>query len=107
MFICTDAWLITAGTDAGVVKEVGQALSNYRYKNRKQGLDVTCIGIGSWGYTAGNEQLQQTVVPPSMDSSEGRARHPFRRSHQNQTVQNLGMVSQVIERKKKRNLSMI
>ena len=56
-FCLLDAWLITAGTNAGVVKEVGQALSNYRYKNRKQGLDVTCIGIGSWGYTTHSNEL--------------------------------------------------
>ncbi|CAF1637673.1 unnamed protein product, partial [Adineta ricciae] len=51
--VTTKAWLITAGTNAGVVKEVGEALNNYRYKNEKHGLDVPCIGIGSWGYTAG------------------------------------------------------
>ncbi|CAF5117435.1 unnamed protein product, partial [Rotaria sp. Silwood1] len=55
--ITTNAWLITAGTNTGVVKEVGEALNKYRYKNRKNGVDVPCIGIGSWGYTTGNEQL--------------------------------------------------
>ncbi|CAF1599127.1 unnamed protein product [Adineta ricciae] len=55
--VTTNAWLITAGTNAGVVKEVGQALNNYRYKNQKHGLDIPCIGIGSWGYTAEKEQL--------------------------------------------------
>ncbi|CAF1432325.1 unnamed protein product, partial [Adineta ricciae] len=44
----TNAWLITAGTNAGVIREVGKALHNYRYKNRKHALDVPCIGIGSW-----------------------------------------------------------
>jgi hypothetical protein len=52
-----DAWLITAGTNAGVIKEVGKALNNYRYKNRKHALDVPCIGIGSWKDIAGIEQL--------------------------------------------------
>ncbi|CAF4895084.1 unnamed protein product, partial [Rotaria sp. Silwood2] len=37
--ITTNAWLITAGTNAGVVKEVGEALNKYRYKKRKNGLD--------------------------------------------------------------------
>lgn len=54
-----DAWLITGGTNTGVIKEVGQALNNYRYKNRKHALDVPCIGIGSWRHTAGTEQLEQ------------------------------------------------
>ncbi|CAF0797093.1 unnamed protein product [Didymodactylos carnosus] len=59
--VTTNAWIITAGTNAGVVKEVGEALNNYRYKNRKQGLNVPCIGICSWGYTAGKEQLDITL----------------------------------------------
>ena len=52
-----DAWLITAGTNAGVIKEVGQALNTYRYKTRAHGLEIPCIGIASWRYVAGNEQL--------------------------------------------------
>jgi len=55
-----DAWLITAGTNAGVIKEVGKALNNYRYKNRKHALDVPCIGISSWKDISGIEQLNRT-----------------------------------------------
>lgn len=44
-----------------MVKEVGEALNNYRYKNQKRGLEVPCIGIGSWGYTSGNEQLGENM----------------------------------------------
>lgn len=66
VFLCKsnlflDAWLITAGTDAGIMREVGRALNNYRYKNDKKGLDITCIGIASWDYTAGTEQLQEPI----------------------------------------------
>lgn len=52
------------------MKEVGDALSNYRYKNRKQGPDVPCIGIASWGYTAGNDQLddQHKIFPSNVNS---------------------------------------
>lgn len=56
-----DAWILTAGTNAGVVKEVGEALNKYRYKNQVDGLDIPCIGIASWGYTAGNEQLDRSL----------------------------------------------
>ena len=49
--------MITAGTNVGVMKEVGKALHNYRYKNRKHALHVPCIGISSWRHTAGTEQL--------------------------------------------------
>jgi hypothetical protein len=52
-----DAWLITGATNAGVVREVGQALNNYRYRNAKHGLDVPCIGIANWNYIAGTDQL--------------------------------------------------
>jgi hypothetical protein len=44
-----------------VIKEVGKALNNYRYKNRKHALEVPCIGIGSWKHTAGVEQLDRTL----------------------------------------------
>ncbi|CAF3607748.1 unnamed protein product [Rotaria sp. Silwood1] len=67
--ITTNAWLITAGTNTGVVKEVGEALNKYRYKNRKNGVDVPCIGIGSWGYTTGNEQLDCQSTTFSTDAS--------------------------------------
>ena len=56
-----DAWLITAGTNAGVVKEVGEALNKYRYKNQTDGVNIPCIGIGSWGYTAEKQQLDRSV----------------------------------------------
>ena len=55
-----DAWLITAGTNVGVVKLVGEALNNYRYKNHKNGLDVPCIGICTWEYTAGTELIENS-----------------------------------------------
>ncbi|CAF0814171.1 unnamed protein product [Adineta steineri] len=67
----TNAWLITSGTNVGIAKEVGEALSNYRYKNRKHGLDVPCIGICTWDYTAGNQQLQcQHIETPSPDDAD-------------------------------------
>ena len=61
--------MITTGTNAGVIKIVGEALNNYRYKNHKHGLDVPCIGIGSWKYTAGNEQLENLPMKSSMTSN--------------------------------------
>jgi hypothetical protein len=59
MYFFTDAWLITAGINAGVVKEVGEALDNNRYKNSKHVLDVPCIGLCTWEYIAGNELLKR------------------------------------------------
>ena len=43
------------------MKEVGEALNKYRYKNQTKGLDIPCIGIASWGYTAGKEQLERPL----------------------------------------------
>jgi hypothetical protein len=70
-----DAWLITAGTNTGVVREVGEALNNYRYKNRKHGLDVPCIGIGCWGYTAGNDQLETATVSSPVTTNHSPAKN--------------------------------
>ncbi|CAF1071818.1 unnamed protein product [Rotaria sordida] len=85
--ITTNAWLITAGTNAGVVKEVGEALNKYRYKNRKNGLNVPCIGIASWGYTAGNEQLDCQSTDFPIDTSTTSGIYPFIRHHHNQIIQ--------------------
>jgi hypothetical protein len=50
---CLDAWIITGGTHAGVMKEVGDAVDKRRYKNTRISSKVRCIGIGSWYYTTG------------------------------------------------------
>lgn len=47
-----------------MIREVGKALNNYRYKNRKHALDVPCIGISSWKHTAGTDQLDRTMKLP-------------------------------------------
>lgn len=65
----TDAWLITSGTNTGIVKEVGQALNNYRYKSHKHGLEVPCIGIGNWQCTAGREQLEIAMTTSTRPGS--------------------------------------
>jgi len=36
-------------------------LNTYRYKNHINGTNIPCIGISSWGYTAGKEQLEPSV----------------------------------------------
>lgn len=67
----------------GVVKEVGEALNNYRYKNHKHGLDVPCIGICSWEYIAGTEQLENLEVesPTMNDDNIRRASISSKTSH--------------------------
>ncbi|CAF4854401.1 unnamed protein product [Rotaria sp. Silwood1] len=89
--ITTNAWLITAGTNAGVVKEVGEALNNYRYKNRKHGLNIPTIGIASWGYTAGNDQLDSQSTNNSVNLSNTRGTRSFTKHHQNQATHSIRM----------------
>ncbi|CAF1368298.1 unnamed protein product [Rotaria sordida] len=89
--ITTNAWLITAGTNAGVVKEVGEALNNYRYKNRKRELEVPCIGIGSWGYTAGNDQLDKQPSNISANVSNTKRKDSYTKHHQNQEAHSIHM----------------
>ncbi len=76
------------------MKEVGEALNNYRYKNRQYGLDVHCIGIASWGYTAGNEQLDhQSIITPSINASNAKGMRLFMKNNPNQTVSAVRVVS--------------
>jgi len=46
----TNAWIITGGTDTGVMKLVGEAVRDYQ-------ADVPCIGVSTWGVVNGREQL--------------------------------------------------
>lgn len=48
------AWLITAGSDTGVMRLVGDAIA-------KQDADVPLLGIFPWGVTNGREKLQASV----------------------------------------------
>ncbi|CAF0982195.1 unnamed protein product, partial [Didymodactylos carnosus] len=57
--VTTDAWIFTGGTKSGIMKEVGDAIDKCRYKNTKTSSKIPCIGISSWGYTIGHEQLEQ------------------------------------------------
>jgi hypothetical protein len=93
MYLFTDAWIITGGMNAGVVKEVGEAINNYRYKSHKHGLDVPCIGICTWEYTAGSEQLESPTreSPLTNDDDMDRTGDPskairYRRSSNLQSV---------------------
>lgn len=46
----TNAWIVTGGTDTGVMKLVGEAVRDYQ-------ADVPCIGVATWGVVHGREQL--------------------------------------------------
>jgi hypothetical protein len=46
----TNAWIITGGTDTGVMKLVGEAVRDYQ-------AAVPCIGVSTWGVVNGREQM--------------------------------------------------
>jgi transient receptor potential cation channel subfamily M protein 2 len=50
----TGAWIITGGTNAGVMKLVGDAVAD---EGRKYGCDFTVIGVASWGKIALRHQM--------------------------------------------------
>jgi hypothetical protein len=72
---------------------VGEALNNYRYKNQKHGLDVPCIGIGSWGYTTGNEMLDDYPGSSSARTSVTTKGSRTLAGHLNQAIHAVQMVS--------------
>uniref|UniRef100_A0A3P9LM50 Transient receptor potential cation channel, subfamily M, member 2 n=1 Tax=Oryzias latipes TaxID=8090 RepID=A0A3P9LM50_ORYLA len=52
----TGAWIITGGTNAGVMKHVGQAVRDYSLSNSIQG-QIVAIGVATWGVIHNREAL--------------------------------------------------
>ncbi|XP_077473871.1 transient receptor potential cation channel subfamily M member 2 [Stigmatopora argus] len=52
----TGAWIITGGTNTGVMKHVGQAVRDYSLSSSMQGQIVT-IGLATWGVIHNKEAL--------------------------------------------------
>uniref|UniRef100_A0A3Q2ZJC6 Transient receptor potential cation channel, subfamily M, member 2 n=1 Tax=Hippocampus comes TaxID=109280 RepID=A0A3Q2ZJC6_HIPCM len=57
----TGAWIITGGTNTGVMKHVGQAVRDYSLSSSMQGQIVT-IGLATWGVIHNKEVLAQLSV---------------------------------------------
>ena len=56
----TGAWLLTGGTNIGVTKCVGMAVSegqSMKWVQRKAINAVNCIGIAPWGYIENTDKL--------------------------------------------------
>lgn len=68
----TDAWLVTGGTDTGVMKLVGEAV-------RKADVDVPVIGVTPWLAVYGREQLERDTQPSSPSSVSTEADDMVRR----------------------------
>ena len=57
----TDAWIITGGTDAGVMKYVGEAVGTH-LKAQGRGSRVVTIGVATWGIVMGKKDLIKEEV---------------------------------------------
>ncbi|CAF4396515.1 unnamed protein product [Rotaria socialis] len=66
----TDAWIFTAGTHSGIIKEVGDAFDKCRYKNANAFLKLPCIGICSWFATTDYKQLESPSTYSEEDKSK-------------------------------------
>ena len=60
--IVTDAWIITGGTHAGVMKHVGEAVRDYKTAHGSQN-SVVAIGLASWGVVSNKEELINRYDP--------------------------------------------
>ncbi|XP_033642515.1 transient receptor potential cation channel subfamily M member 1-like [Asterias rubens] len=52
----TDAWILTGGTNTGVMKHVGKALREHTLRSKHK---IHAIGVVSWGIVVGNSELQE------------------------------------------------
>ncbi|CAF0896539.1 unnamed protein product, partial [Didymodactylos carnosus] len=51
------AGIFPGGTNSGVMKAVGDAIDESRYKNTKRPSKIPCIGIAGWYYTTGENKI--------------------------------------------------
>lgn len=54
--VSTDAWVITGGTNQGVMKLVGDAVADEYTHN------LTVIGVATWGAVQNREQLEVIII---------------------------------------------
>ncbi|XP_057553816.1 transient receptor potential cation channel subfamily M member 2 isoform X2 [Hippopotamus amphibius kiboko] len=53
----TGAWIITGGSHAGVMKQVGEAVRDFSLSSRSSEGEVVAIGIATWGTLHNRESL--------------------------------------------------
>ena len=76
MAASTNAWVITGGTNTGVMKHVGQAVKNRGNMGGKSvPSNINVIGIAAWGVIGASESLVsrhgQGCYPAYYDAKEG------------------------------------
>ncbi|KAJ8028966.1 Transient receptor potential cation channel subfamily M member 3 [Holothuria leucospilota] len=65
--VTTGAWILTGGTNTGVMKHVGEALRDHSRRSRNK---ITALGVVSWGTVENRESLEDD----SLTSSSNRAK---------------------------------
>lgn len=56
--VSTGAWIITSGINTGIIRLVGEAVSEELYKNNSS---LTVLGIATWGKIAYRDELKTEV----------------------------------------------
>jgi len=65
----TGAWIITGGTNAGVMRLVGEAVAE-EYPKYSSDTELTVLGIATWGKIAMREKLEKAVKTLSDKTTE-------------------------------------
>ncbi|XP_030642539.1 transient receptor potential cation channel subfamily M member 2-like [Chanos chanos] len=53
----TGAWIITGGTNTGVMKHVGMAVHEHTLRNGSSGRQIVTIGVATWGIVHNRDSL--------------------------------------------------
>lgn len=52
-----DAWIVTGGTNTGVMEIVGDAVHDYMLQMGVSGRRIVVLGIATWGFVANKASL--------------------------------------------------
>lgn len=62
-YVChIGAWIITGGSHAGVMKQVGEAVRDFCMGNANKKNEIVTIGIATWGIVHNRNSLISTTV---------------------------------------------
>lgn len=70
--LSTGAWIITGGSNTGVMKQVGEAVRDFSLSSSYKEGEVITIGVATWGTIHNREGLVHPTVsaPPEVAGSE-------------------------------------
>ena len=59
-----DAWIVTGGTNAGVMQFVGEAIKEHAVTQGSMEKEIVALGIAPWGVVRNKESLVEVIVVP-------------------------------------------